>query len=131
MRNRENNMSRQSNREKAVFCIYQGLLVHRDTEELIEDNLTEEERTEDPYILRVIRQANDGKERYIAMLDPLLDDWSFHRLGYVEQAILLCGCAESEIGEVAMPVIIDECVRIAKLYGDDSYRLINGVMDRI
>ena len=124
-------MNRHKNREQAVICIYQGLLVERDTDELIDDCFSKEEQAEDAYMMRIIHRVFDNRERYKEQIRPLLEDWSFDRLGYVEQAILLCGCAEADDGEVAMPVIIDEAVEIAKTYGDDSYRLINGVLDKL
>ncbi|MBR2990327.1 MAG: transcription antitermination factor NusB [Solobacterium sp.] len=124
-------MNRHKNREKAVICIYQGLLVERDTEELINDSFTPEEQKEDAYMMRIIHRVFDNRERYTALIRPLLEDWSFERLGYIEQAILLCGCAEADEGETALPVIINEAVEIAKTYGDDSYRLINGVLDKL
>jgi N utilization substance protein B len=62
----------------------------------------------------------------------VLEGWSFDRLGCIEQAILLNGCAEFDLKQVEAAVIIDEYVRLAKKYCDsDSYRLINGVLDRI
>ncbi len=124
-------MNRHKNRESAAASVYQILLVGRDVEDAIADNLSEEERLEDEYMVRVIRTAAAHSEEYKTRINELLDDWTFDRLGAVEQAILLIGCAETEIGEVAQAVIIDEAVELAKKYGDDSYRLINGVLDKL
>ncbi len=124
-------MNRHKNRENGVICIYQYLICRRDIEELIEDNIEPEERN-DEYILSVIRTSSANIERYSGYIDAVLDDWSFERLGMIEKAILLNGCAEFDLKQIEMNVIIDEYVRIAKKYCDsDSYKLINGVLDRI
>ena len=62
----------------------------------------------------------------------MLENWHFDRLGLIEQALILCGCAEFDLKEVEASVIIDEYIELAKKYCDeDSYKLINGVLDRI
>ncbi len=125
-------MKRHENREKATICIYQYLICRRDLDELIEDNIDAEERAEDTYILNVIRQSAANIDRYAGYINAVLEGWSFDRLGSVEQAILLNGCAEFDLKQIEMNVIIDEYVRIAKKYCEpDSYKLINGVLDRI
>ena len=124
-------MNRHKNRENGVICIYQYLVCKRDIEELIEDNFDPEGRS-DEYIMSVIRTSCDNIERYSGYIDRVLDDWSFERLGMIEKAILLNGCAEFDLKQIEMNVIIDEYVRIARKYCDsDSYKLINGVLDRI
>ena len=124
-------MTRHTNREKAMFVTYQNQMQNRPIDELIRDNFTEEEQT-DEYIINVVRQAIENTDRYHSYIDEVLDGWTFDRLGYIEQAILLNGCAEFDLKQVQAAVIIDEYVRLAKKYcDDDSYKLINGVLDRI
>lgn len=124
-------MTRHTNREKAMFVTYQNQMQNRPVEELIRDNFTEEEQT-DEYIINVVRQAIENTDRYHSYIDEVLDGWTFDRLGYIEQAILLNGCAEFDLKQESIQVIIDEYVRLAKDYCDkDSYKLINGVLDKI
>ena len=124
-------MTRHTNREKAMFVTYQNQMQNRPIEELIRDNFTEEEQT-DEYIINVVRQAIENTDRYHSYIDEVLDGWTFDRLGYIEQAILLNGCAEFDLKQESMQVIIDEYVRLAKDFCDkDSYKLINGVLDKI
>jgi N utilization substance protein B len=124
-------MTRHSNREKAMYVTYQNQIKNRPVNELIHDNFTEEEET-DEYILQVIRQAIENTERYHGYIDEVLEGWTFDRLGYIEQALLLNGCAEFDLKQESMQVIIDEYVRLAKKFCDgDSYKLINGVLDKI
>ena len=124
-------MTRHTNREKAMFATYQNQMQNRPVEELIRDNFTEEEQT-DEYMINVVRQAIENTDRYHSYIDEVLDGWTFDRLGYIEQAILLNGCAEFDLKQESMQVIIDEYVRLAKDFCDkDSYKLINGVLDKI
>lgn len=124
-------MTRHSNREKAMFVTYQNQMQSRPVDELIQDNFSEEEQT-DEYMIKVVRQAIENTDRYHSYIDEVLDGWTFDRLGYIEQAILLNGCAEFDLKQESMQVIIDEYVRLAKDFCDkDSYKLINGVLDKI
>ncbi|MBR2768474.1 MAG: transcription antitermination factor NusB [Solobacterium sp.] len=124
-------MTRHINREKAVIAVYQNQILPRPVEELIKDNFSDEE-IEDTYILDVVRTACENTDRYHGYIDEVLEGWTFNRLGEIEQAILLCGCAEFDLKQVQAAVIIDEYVRLAKKYCEaDSYKLINGVLDRI
>ncbi len=145
-------MNRRINREKGVITVYEDLILDRDTNELIADNFSEDsealiaevfkdrdiqeaddsENTDDEYIFSVIRQALDNKERYSGYIDQVLEGWTYDRLGEVEKALLLMGCAEFDLKQIQAAVIIDEYVSLAKKYCDsDSYKLINGVLDRI
>ena len=118
-------MNRHQNRENAVIALYQYLIFERDIEQLIED-------LNDEYIVDVFKYTLVNIQTFKSDIDSKLDHWSFDRLGFVEQAILLLGYGEISKGEVEKPIIIDEYIEIAKKYGDaDSYKIINGVMDKI
>ena len=125
-------LNRHEARKKAMIVVYQYLLYNRSIDELLENNFEEKELQEDPYIQKVIERAIQEKDRYSNYLNQVLDSWSFERLGFIEQAILLCGCAEFDLKEIEAPIIIDEYIEITKEYCDsDSYKLINGVLDRV
>lgn len=122
-------MTRHQDREKAMIAVYQYQLCNRDIDTYIEDNFKEDE---DIYIQQVIHQSVANVARYKSYINEVLEGWTFDRLGFVEQAILLNGCAEFDLKQVEAPIIIDEYIRLAKEYcEEDSYKLINGVLDRI
>jgi N utilization substance protein B len=83
--------------------------------------------------VKVVKQSVDNTERYSQYIDKVLvDGWHYDRLGKIEQAILLNGCAEFDLKETEAAVIIDESVQLAKKYCDaDTYKLINSVLDVI
>lgn len=127
----EDSMNRHERREQAFICVYQNLILPREVNDLIHTAFGDEGLAEDPYMKSVIETAVRKQNEFTVYINQVLNDWTFDRLGCVEQALLLCGCAEFDLKQVEAPVIIDEYVDFAKQYGDDSHKLINGVLDRI
>ena len=77
-----------------------------------------------------------GVLRGVETLDPLFEpylDRRIDQLDHVERAILRAGTFElRERLDVPTPVVIDEWVELAKTFGaQDSFRYINGVLDRV
>lgn len=128
----EKQVNRHQKRERALFAVYQNRILARDVQELLDDNFPFSDQEEDPYMTSVVRQAIAQTDRYRGYIDRVLDAWSFERLGTIEQAILLSGCAEFDLKQELAAVIINEYVSFAKKYCDpDAYKMINGVLDRI
>ena len=49
-----------------------------------------------------------------------------------DRAILLMACCEIDLETAQKPIVIDEAVTLAKKYcDDDTYKLINGVLDKL
>ena len=62
----------------------------------------------------------------------LRDDWDFDRLSMLEQAILLISFQEILANDTPKAVVINEAITLAKKYCDDnSYKLLNGVLDQL
>ena len=113
-----------------MVTVYQYLLVPRDVNELIENEYDMKPEEIDPYFRDVINTAIANTD--VDITNVLKEGWSFDRLGYIERAILLNGCAEFDLKTIEAPVIIDESVEMAKKYCDeDTYKLINSVLDII
>ena len=124
-------MSRSEQREKAVLSLYAYLSLPRDIHSIMEDSFGSLDKA-DPYFIRVVENAQEHIQEYKNYINQVLENWTFDRLGTIEKAILLIGCAEFSLMEVAAVIIIDEAVELAKTYGEaDSYRLINNVLDVI
>jgi len=125
-------MNRHELREKAMFTVYQYLLVERDIDTLIEDSYGCKKEEVDSYFCDVIHKSIENMDRYHSYIDQVLKGWKFDRLGAIEKAILLNGCAEFDLKKTEAAVIIDESVQMAKKYCDsDTYKLINSVLDII
>ena len=115
-------------REKLVISVYQSLLLEKPLTNTVENNF--EDEIVDPYIYALVDRLKKHKDDYIAEIEPYLNHWTFARLAYIDQAILLVAMAELEEGMNDKAVIINEAVNIAKTYCDeDSFRYINSVLD--
>ena len=124
--------SRSSLREKAMFGLYQYLLLKSDIRVILEDLCGKELKDIDPFILENVIECLENKDELVSIINKNLKDWSFDRLGYIEQAILLLATSEITRGEIKKPIIINEAVELAKKYcDDDSYKFINGVLDNL
>lgn len=126
-------MNRSELREKAMITVYQYLLVKRDTKQLIEDAFEMGQKDIPEYFVKVIHTAIDNEEKYKGYINEVIKKgWSYDRLGAIEKAILINGCAEFDLKEVEAAVIINESVELAKKYCDeDTYKLINRILDVI
>lgn len=123
--------SRHELREKGMTCLYQHFLLQKDIKQCVYDNTNTNEI--DPFLYTITMDAIKYEDFYIEKIDSALrEDWSFERLGFVEKAILLMAACELDLETAPKPIVIDEAVTLAKKYCDDeTYRLINGVLDRL
>ena len=126
-------MNRNELRIRLMFTIYQHRLLHDDMDSHILDNFEVDSLEDlDPYFKDLLKLIKDNETAYIDKISELLHNWSFKRLNYVDQAILLVAAAEFAAGVNAKGIIINEAVNIAKKYSDnDSFKYINGVLDRL
>ncbi len=126
-------MNRSELREKAMIAVYQYILVSRDTKELIEDAFEKSIDDIPVYFVNIVRTAIKNQDRYKEYINQVIKKgWTYDRLGAIEKAILINGCAEFDLKEVEAAVIINESVELAKKYCDeDTYKLINRILDVI
>ena len=124
-------LSRHALREIAMRCLYQHFLLKKDIKEAVYDNINGNEV--DPFLYTVTIDAIKYEDDYIEMINNALrDDWTFERLGYVEQAILIMAACELDMDIAPKAIVINEAVTLAKKFCDDeTYRLVNGVLDRL
>ena len=110
-------MNRHEQREKAMITVYQYLLVARDPNELIENVYEMKPEEIDPYFLMLIRTAIANIERYAGYISNVLKEgWTFDRLGYIEKAILLNGCAEFDMKKTEAAKMLDSaCKKVPEL----------------
>lgn len=66
------------------------------------------------------------------LINTHLKEWDISRLGRIECSILRLGAYELCYTQTDVPIVINEAVELAKIYGDENApRLINGVLDSI
>ncbi|MFV0380428.1 MAG: transcription antitermination factor NusB [Anaerorhabdus sp.] len=125
-------MKRHIDREKAMICIYQVLLVNRDVKTVIEDIFLTKYDEVDEFPKLLVTHSIQNKDRFIEYINNVLDNWKFSRLSFVDQSILLLACAEFDKKLEVPAVIINEAILLSKKYSDeDAYKIINGVLDKI
>ena len=121
-------MNRHETRIKVVTAVYQHLLLNKDMVEAFIDNF----ENIDEYVGSIENDLIAHEDAYIETISNNLNKWTFDRLSYIDQAILLVGTSEYNLNKDNKKIIIDEAVRIAKEYSDDdSYKYINGVLDNL
>jgi len=103
-------------------------------EELLEDNIcffkgiNHKERE---FILKVVDRIIDDQESIDGLISRNLIGWKLERLMAVDRSLLRMGISESFFND-QKPVIIDDVIRVAKKYGgEDSYKIINAILDKV
>lgn len=132
-------MKRHIYRQNAMSIIYIYLMTQQDIDLIIEDNRFVSSIGSfihpleiDDELLDAIHRAIQRQTIYIPVINHHLKKWRFDRLGKLEQSILLLALSELEQGIQEKAIIVNEAVELAKEFCDDeSYRLINGVLDAL
>ena len=128
-------MSRNKVQELSVFAIYQYLFYYEFEErpslkEIIETVFNCPSKECDAFAKDLIKAAIKNADSSIKDISAYLKDWTFERLNYVEQAILLSAYTQNKYLSQPKQVAINVAVDLAKKYADDnSYKFINGVLD--
>lgn len=78
----------------------------------------------------------NGTINELSKLDEIiqlnLKEWEFNRLGGMEKSILRLGAYEILYTNTDSPVVINEAIELAKIYGEENApKLINGILDSI
>ncbi len=126
----EKPMTRHAQREELMKALYTYLLLHTELADVLQQLRTSNEEA-NTYFYDVIEVLMDKEDDYADFIGKQIVNWDYDRLGYVERAILLVALAEYKGLNYDKAVVIDEAVRLAKKYCDeDTYKLINGVLDK-
>ena len=125
-------LNRHQIREIALNSYYQHLLLNKDIRKCVFDCM-EGNNTIDGYLYSITMGTVENEYTFIQKINGFLrNDWTFNRLSVIEQAILLISFQEILVNQTPKSVVINEAITLAKTYGDDdSYKLINGVLDNL
>ncbi|NNE37055.1 MAG: transcription antitermination factor NusB [Gammaproteobacteria bacterium] len=127
--------ARIKSRRNIVQAYYQWLLNKQPASEIINEfkkDRTELKKADLVYFESVLTGMINESEKINNILRPVISR-SEAELDPVESAVLHLGIYELVyLPEIPSSVIINESVELAKLFGaQDSYKFINGVMDKI
>lgn len=81
----------------------------------------------------LVRAVNERRKEIDEKIASTLDNFKFERLGHVDRNILRVAVYELiYTPDVPVPVVINEAVEIAKIFGDTQTKaFVNGVLDKI
>lgn len=124
-------LSRSEMRKIAMEALYQHLLMDRDIRQAVFD-ITHSNQI-DGYLYALTMGTVEHEQELTQKLQSMLrSDWSVDRLSKLDLAILLMSMQEILYNETPKPVVINEAVTLARKYSDeDSYKLINGILDQL
>ena len=125
---------RRKARRALVQAVYQWQMSSNDIASVLDDFRADDALKKADVVffgemLRLVaQQAGDLDETFAKLLDRDVD-----KLDLVERAILRLATAEfSHRIDIPFRVVIDEYVELAKVFGaQDSYKYVNGVLDRL
>jgi N utilization substance protein B len=126
--------ARRRSRRALLQAVYQWQMTGADTS-AIERDLAEDgalKKADREFFKALLRGVAFGIEELDVLLAPVLDR-KVEELDKVELALLRLGAYELKHRiDVPFRVVIDEYVELAKVYGaEDSFKYINGVLDRL
>ncbi|MCP5050255.1 MAG: transcription antitermination factor NusB [bacterium] len=102
--------------------------------QLLENNLCffdDVNQIETDFILKILEKIIEKGEEIDRLISENLIGWKLERLLSVDRSLLRMGIAESYFND-QKAVIIDDVIRIAKKYGgEESYKIINAILDKI
>lgn len=115
----------------ALHVNYQHLLLKTEVKSLLFAQLQSNEV--DGYLYELTIGMSQHLADYQKIVSAYLTKgWTLDRLPYCTQALLLMAAHEIISMEMPKPVVIDEAVELAKLYGDEEdFKLINAILDRL
>lgn len=125
-------MNRHEQRIIAMQSLYQHLLLNKDIRKCVFDCM-EGCNEIDGYLYSLTMGTVENKDKYVDKINQhLRQDWTFERLSVLEQSILLISFQEILENDTPKPIVINEAITLAKKYcDDDSYKLLNGVIDQL
>jgi len=125
---------RRGARRLAVQAIYQGLVAGGDSPVLVSEFLRERVTgdMDQLYFRELVSTVLNDRAALDNLLQPELDR-AADDIDPVEHAILLVGACElRDRRELAVSIIINEAVELAKTFGaDNGHRFVNGVLDHL
>ncbi len=124
-------------REKAVIAIYQYLMKPNERADVI-DNLVNDpsfknKETEMNESMKLVEKTLDNFRDYQILINKnLKKGWTIKRLSKMELAIMLIAVCEMVNEYTPRNIALNEAIVLAKKYcDDDSFKFINGVLNKI
>ena len=133
--NKKNIRQRIKARQNTVQALYQWIITNKDLDEVISEFENDEyklAKTDVNYFRSLLKGTITYHKELDARIINLLDR-PIEELDTIERAILHIGCYELEYhNDIPWKSVINESVELAKTFGaEDSYKYINGILDKV
>ena len=94
------------------------------------------EQIDDHELASLARSLFGGVMEHRAALDETIEataqNWTLKRMAVVDRNVLRLGLYELQHRDTPHGVVIDECIELAKKFGDKgSSRFVNGMLDKL
>ena len=121
--------TRHEKRQQAMIYLYQTLLREDIGIALDKDSSLEVDQEFQKALIYVLKEKDD----LIQLINDELIEWTFDRLGFIEQSILLSACGNAVILSTPKTALINEAVELSKTFGDqdETYKLVNATLDKV
>ena len=110
-----------------------SILTHREMLYMSEMDPTGGKENDHAFVVKLLRTAYNGYEKYISMISEVTPKWDRSRICSTDLALIICGLAEAEaFDNIAPKVTINEFVEISKYYSTpESRAFVNGILDKL
>jgi N utilization substance protein B len=126
-------VARRKSRENAIIILYQGDLLEKKINEIIESNSLAGKEY-DEFTLKLVNGVEKYKKRIDRMIMDVVKNWSLERIAIIDRNILRVAIYEMLYeDDIPLKVSVDEAIEIAKSLGqkEDTPKFINGVLGKI
>ncbi len=125
-------ISRRQARRQAVILLYQRDVTGLPVPELVENALRAGEHADDPFTMSLVDGVQADRGPIDDAITAAATGWTAERIAPLERNILRVAIREIAVGEVPVPVAIDEAVEMAKKWcGAEAPGFVNGVLGRV
>ncbi|HEY4663002.1 MAG TPA: transcription antitermination factor NusB [Candidatus Humimicrobiaceae bacterium] len=126
-------VARRKSRENAIVILYQGDLLEKKINEIIESNSLAGKEY-DEFTLKLVNGVEKYKKRIDGMIMDVVKNWSLERIAIIDRNILRVAIYEMLYeDDIPLKVSVDEAIEIAKSLGqkEDTPKFINGILGKI
>ena len=127
----EKKIARRCSRELALKSIFTFLSREKNSEKIFAENLAVAEKNSDEFAEKLFLTATENLGKIKVVIRAFAPDFLFEKIALINRSILILGIAEIKFFDTPPAVVINECVELAKIFGEKkSSGFINGVLDK-
>jgi N utilization substance protein B len=126
-------ITRRKSRENAVILLYQGDLLNKNVEEILENEAVFGRQIDD-FTSELVFGVSKNKKEIDKTIKSVVENWTLERIAIIDRNILRVAIYEMLYEkDIPLKVSIDEAIEIAKTLGqkEDTPKFINGILGKI